>query len=85
MVTWYRTRTYSNTIDEIEVSRETEQSVFTTNGSGRETQHAKISQFGRYFSTRADAVACLTNRIESRIDMLTRELENLKATLAKGL
>lgn len=87
MAKWYGTRTYGNTIEEVEVTRDTAESIFLapTRPGGKERRVAKVSSYALYFATRDEARAYLVDRIESRVDMLTRELENLKATLAKGL
>lgn len=83
----YRTRTYSSAIEEVEIVRETESSVFIARNSGPERRNAKVTTYDRYHDTWADAHAYLMVRAEFAVKHARQQLESANGNLGniKGM
>jgi hypothetical protein len=62
-------------IEEIEVARETAQSVFVLRSDGSECRSAKVSEWHQYHDTWESAHAELVRKANSKIEHATRELQ----------
>lgn len=72
---------YANVVTEVEITRETESSVWT-NEHGRERRHAKASEWGHYFESEKQAYeyilgVCLEKETEAqrKLDRVKKERE----------
>lgn len=81
-ITKYKTLSYSRKIEPVEVTRETEQSVFLVHCSGdSERREAKISDYAQYHDSWADAHAYLLKRAEGKVLGCRAALESANGEL----
>ena len=78
----YKITNWDNEIREIEISRQTDQSVFVME-HGRESRTATVSEYHRWFNSRVEAVKYLRERLERRIFDMRADLEKSVNALTK--
>lgn len=78
---------WGSDIETIEITRETDKTVWFVNDNGNNVREAKSSDWRNWFDTFKDAKEFLINRKQSDIDDLRRRLEGKKSELGnlKGL
>ena len=85
MKVMYKTSSYGNLIEEVNINRETESSVFY-NDRGRERRAAKMGIYECYFNTKQEAQDYLIRkeeleieRAENKIKYAIEKIEQIKA------
>lgn len=78
----YRIMSYSTKIEEREIVKVTDKSVFYLNSRGREDRELKCSNYYKWFDTREDAVETLKKRISLAIESHEANIIQLKIQLA---
>jgi len=86
-ITKYRTSSWRPEIEQVEVTRETEQSVFIACKSGSDRREAKRSSYTQFHDSWADAHVYLSQRAESNVASCRRMLEKANGELGniKGM
>lgn len=81
--TFYRTTKYEWTVQEVEVLRTTEHSVFVHNEwRNRAQRNARHSDWCDYWETREAAVSVLRERAQNKLAAAKRTIEEMEAALA---
>ena len=79
---WYEVTRINDTIQEVEVERETKTSVFVLlSFDGRVRRQAKASEWSRFFPSKKEAKAYLVDRLRREIDGLEDGLHTTRRTL----
>lgn len=79
--TWYFVQW--GEITPVQVSKATEQSVYTVDATHGERRNAKSSQWGDYYHTRTEAVASLVRKYRQGIEQARRSIEQGQANLQR--
>jgi hypothetical protein len=85
--TWYWTRKYDDSIETVEVVKETPQGIVylekTWNGGTRESRSRKVSEYYRFFKTFKEAKNYLIERLENSINSHKESIEEKEKKLLK--
>lgn len=82
MIKWKATYTYGHKIEKVEVSRETDSSVFILNRrQGRIRRHAKTTSYEKYFDTWEMAFEFLSDHCAELVLNKKRRLKEAKEIL----
>ena len=79
----YRTTKYGIEIEEVEVTRETDISVFTIGHTGKECRAAKVNDHERYHDTWSAAHDYLTERERKNVESLQERLWRAEANYSE--
>ena len=83
----YKTGGYGELIEEVEIVRETEKSVFVKDlygfNTGRVSREAKRCSYSNYFDTMKEAKDFLKQRFEDKIKSHEQQIESANKSLAK--
>lgn len=78
----YRILSYSTEVEEREIIKVTDKSVFYITSRGREDRELKCSNYYKWFNTREEAVEALKKRISDTIASHEANIVRLKFQLA---
>ena len=83
----YRTKSYSNRIEEVEIVRSTEKSVWVTRedifGEKNKIRCLKMSDYEKYWDTYKEAKQYLIKRYENVIESLKKRLQEARSELGQ--
>jgi len=74
----YKTKQGYVTIEEKEITRKTEKTIFFINSRGKEEREAINSYYGIWHNTFNEAQNYLLNRIDKDIEIFTERIERLR-------
>lgn len=77
----FRINNWKIQIEEREIVKETDKTVFFLTSSGREDREAKISGYARWFDIRQEAIDFMRVRVENNIKNLRANIEKQEKEL----
>lgn len=81
MIKKYRATHYSGKISAVEVTRETDSSVFILSGLGAERRRAKTTEYESYHDTFEEAREALSNRLRAKLAYAKSKVDALESKL----
>jgi hypothetical protein len=83
-MTWYEFKSWSLTIEPVQIERESGSRVYFAALPGKRAGFAsKHSEYSSYFPTREEAVSFAKDKLVKRIEKANRELEEAKRMLGR--